>query len=593
MYLPTLSDQSQTRIVTETFRGYDHNMRILPGSWYDEMNLSAEHYPLFAQREKRGYVKQLTQPLGMLAKDALMYIDGSTVYYNELPIDGIALSTEAEMLPKQMISMGAYAVIFPDKVYINTTDLRDVGSLDASYAATGTVSLQMCRLDGTPYDTAGATVAPEAPDKPENGELWIDSSGDTHVLRQYSAASATWVDVATVYVRIGAANIGANFAEGDGVTIAGLSYSGDETAAAQLDALTGDHIIAALADDYIVIAGILDRAVELDVGLTVKRECPDMDYVTESNNRLWGCKYGYVDGETVNEIYACKLGDPKNWRAYAGLTTDSYAASVGSDGKFTGAITHLGYPLFFKEGCIHKVYGSAPSSFGIQTTLCRGVQDGAWRSLNIVNETLYYQSRTDICAYDGSLPTGVSEALGTERYSDGAAGSVGAVYYISMRDATGQWAMFTLDTTRSIWHREDMTHALCFATARGELMYMDADSGMLVSARGMSGEKEDNVEWSAESGLMGYEYPYGKYLGRYSIRARLGADAEMAMYLEYDGEGGWIKMGECLGDAFTRTVTIPVIPRRCDNLRLKISGRGDVKIYSISRMLEGGSDVWL
>ena len=77
----------------------------------------------------------------------------------------------------------------------------------------------------------------------------------------------------------------------------------------------------------------------------------------ECGNRLWGCKYGLVDGETVNEIYASKLGDFKNWNCFAGLSTDSYAAARGSDGPFTGAADYLGQPRFSSRrtvwsGCI-------------------------------------------------------------------------------------------------------------------------------------------------------------------------------------------------------------------------------------------------
>ena len=41
-------------------------------------------------------------------------------------------------------------------------------------------------------------------------------------------------------------------------------------------------------------------------------------------------------------------------------------------------------------------------------TPCRGVQKGSWRSLCVVNEVLYYKGRTEICAYDGSVPVAVS-----------------------------------------------------------------------------------------------------------------------------------------------------------------------------------------
>lgn len=592
MIYPSLNEQSRSRIVTETFRGYDHRLKILPGQWYDEENITAAHYPLFSQRAKRGRVLTMDNPLGLLAKDALMYIDGSSVFYNGLRVEGVNLSTAEDMLPKQLVSMGAYAVIFPDKVYINTADLSDVGSLDARFAALSTdnVNLQLCRADGAEYE---APASAEAPINPANGDMWIDTSGDTHVLRQYSEYMSSWSEVPTVYVRVGCKGVGVNFSAGDGVRVSGL-VSADAAVNAQLKTLMGDgyQIVQARGDDYLVLTGILDGAHSQTGGLVITRDCPDMDYVTESDNRIWGCRYGLVDGETVNEIYACKLGDPKNWRAYAGLSTDSYAVSVGSDGKFTGAATHLGYPLFFKENCIHKIYGSLPESYQVNTTMCRGVQDGAWRSLAIVNEVLYYQSRTDICAYDGSLPAGVSDELGGVKYTLGAAGSDGAVYYISMRDAAGGWHMFTYDTDKAMWHREDGVHALCFANVRGDLMYIDADTRSLMSASGRSGEPEGEVCWRAESGIMGYEYPYSQYLSRFNIRARLGEGAKMTMSLEYDSEDGWVEMGTYSGTAAVSTVNIPVIPRRCDHLRLKLSGVGDVKIYSISRILEGGSDVW-
>ena len=182
--------------------------------------------------------------------------------------------------------------------------------------------------------------------------------------------------------------------------------------------------------------------------------------------------------------------------------------------------------------------------------------------------------------------------MGGEKYTGGVAGSDGACYYISMQDEDKFWHMFTYDTDKGIWHREDTTHALCFANLRGDLVYIDADSGKLVSASGRSGEKEGPVSWSASSGIIGYEYPYSQYLSRFTIRAKLGLGATLTMYIEYDSEGGWIEMGTYTGTEAARSYNIPVIPRRCDHMRLRLTGRGDVKIYQISRFLEGGSEVW-
>lgn len=104
-----------------------------------------------------------------------------------------------------------------------------------------------------------------------------------------------------------------------------------------------------------------------------------------------------------------------------GLSTDSWTASVGSDGPWTGAVNYLGYPTFFKEDRIHRVSISAYGAHQINETACRGVQKGSGKSLVVVNETLLYKSRSDICAYQGGFPSSISDALGEELYSDAAA----------------------------------------------------------------------------------------------------------------------------------------------------------------------------
>lgn len=590
MYYPKLTETSQSRLTTDVFRGFNHNLRIDDGEWYDEKNLSSSHYPLFSQRDKRGMAKQLVSPSGMLAKDALMYIDGPTLYYNGLPLtlEGIVFSDE----PKTMVSMGAYAVIFPDKVYINTKDLSDYGNLEASYTSADnvTITYSTCRADGTDYNPI---VSATAPADPVNGTVWLDTSDTPHVYKQYSSSTSSWVAIATTYVKIQSPNIGSGFEMDDGVTISGVTYSGENTILAeQLGDLNADHIIYDKGDDYLIVVGVLDEVYQQTTGnITVERLCPEMDFVTESGNRIWGCRYGLQNGRVVNEIYACKLGDFKNWRCYAGLSTDSYAVTVGTDGVFTGASTYQGYPTFFKEDCLHKIYGAYPAQYQVSTIMCRGVQQGSERSLCIVNEILYYKSRSDICAFDGSMPNNISEALGSVKYRNAVAGAHAGRYYVSMMDPDEQWGMYTFDTEKGLWHREDDVHVMQFANVRGDLQYIDADTKQLMSVTGMSGELEDDIEWMAESGIQGYEFPDEKYLGRYNIRARLGEGAWLTMYLEYDSDGIWEDMGTWRGNALTGTINIPVIPRRCDHLRLKIEGCGDVKIYSIARMLEGGSDV--
>jgi hypothetical protein len=186
-----------------------------------------------------------------------------------------------------------------------------------------------------------------------------------------------------------------------------------------------------------------------------------------------------VNGQVVNEIHASALGSFRNWERYIGNSQDSYTANVGTDGPFTGAVTQKGYPVFFKENCIHQVYGGTPSSFQINTMVCRGIQEGSGRSAVVVNEQVYYKSRTDVMMFDGSLPVSVSEQLGGVMYYHARAGAIGNKYYISMEDANGNWTLFTYDTASRVWYKEDDFRALGFGRVADELFAINEEDNRL------------------------------------------------------------------------------------------------------------------
>ena len=391
-----------------------------------------------------------------------------------------------------------------------------------------------------------------------------------------------WVTVPTCYVKISALGIDEQFELYDGVKISGCTAPGTSD-------LNNTMVIWDKGEGYITVIGILDHMVTQEDVLSVDRNLPTMEFITESENRLWGCHYGIIDGKPVNEIYACKLGDAKNWNCFMQIASDSYAVSLGSDGVFTGAITHLGHPLFFKENCIHKVYGNMPSNYQVSTTNCRGVQRGSEKSLAIVNEVLFYKSAVDVCAYDGSLPATISNNLGSERYFDAVSGSLDGKYYISMRDSANEWSLFVFDTIKNLWHKEDNTHAKSFC-ALGTDLYFVRDDNVLMTTTGTGESKETKIKWYAESGSIGYSYPDNKYLSKLNVRMTLNIDSSVALYIQYDSFGEWERKWSMNGVG-TRSFTIPIIPKRCDHFKIRFEGEGDCRIYSITKMLEMGSDV--
>ena len=577
MKYPTLTELNTSREVVDVFKGYNHNLRIGSGEFYDMKNLSSDNYPILSPRHKRGIYATPTKPQGMVAKDALCYVDGGDLIINE---DRVAMGLSEDDKPKTLISMGAYVIIMPDKKYINTANLADYGSIEASVVTSSTVSFELCKVDGVGYENV--VTQDTAPTTPKNMDLWIDTSSTPHTLKQYSTTTSMWSAIATTYIKISATGIGLPFSVNDGVTIEGVKSLPD---------LNASMVIWAKGDDYIVVKGILDKVTSQEESISVARMMPNMDFIIESENRLWGCRYGTaINGEIVNEIYASKLGDFKNWNCFMGISTDSYVASVGTDGQFTGAITHLGYPLFFKENCLHKVYGNYPANYQIQTTACRGVQKGCERSLAIVNEVLYYKARSGICSYDGSLPVEMSSALGEISYHNAVAGVLGNKYYISMSDDSKEYHLFAYDTVKGMWHREDNTQAIDFCNCSGDLYYIDHADNQIKTIKGTGVEEGSAIEWVAVTGIIGTDLPDKKYISRMDVRMALQVGTRVILSAEYDSSGVWEHLFTMAGTTL-RSFAVPVRPRRCDHLRLRFEGKGDAKIYSICKTLEQGSDV--
>lgn len=580
-YLPTLSGTNRNVEMVNVFNGYNKNLDAQENEFDDMKNISSSFFPVFSPRKNRGTLTVLDNPNGLIAKSNLFWVDGTTLYYNGVAVSGLVLQDN----PKQFVSMGAYLLIWPDKVYFNTDD-QTHGSLEASITIAGSVTVTLTKQDGTSYGTP--TVSSSEPADQADGALWIDTSDTTHVLKQYSGSSNTWIPIPTTYVKIAAENIGKQFNKFDGVTISGLSDG----------SLNGDFILYGVSDNEIIVTGMIDTTINQTGGVTVQRKVPDMDYLTEEGNRVWGCS------SENHEIYACKLGDPFNWNYFMGLSTDSYAAKIGSDGDFTAACTHLGQVLFFKEDILHKVSGNKPANYVTTQVLCRGVEKGSEKSLAAVNERLYYKSRTAICMYDGALPMEVSGSLGDVRYTNAVAGSLGNKYYVSMMD-TGQPQkahIFVYDEARGLWHKEDNTQASYFAIHEGELFYIDAATKKIMTVGGrlsvheggvkydaMNGAAEPDFEWYAQTGDIGMSLPGHKYVSRLNLRMGINTVEPVKVSVQYDSSGVWEEHTVITTQQKHNTL-IPIIPRRCDHMKLRLSGVGDVKVYSITKTIEGGGD---
>lgn len=330
----------------------------------------------------------------------------------------------------------------------------------------------------------------------------------------------------------------------------------------------------------------------IETPVTFSRKMPLMDHVIESNNRLWGCRYGEnADGEIVNEIYASKLGDFKNWQTFQGISSDSYIASCGTDGVWTGAINYLSRPVFFKENYIHTVYGAYPAQFNITNVAARGVQNGSDESIAILDEVVYYMSPEGICTYNGSLPVNISAPLGDIRYHGVIGCGYFGKYYAKMVDSSNQSCLMVYDSRRNIWHKENDENIIKLCAVDDNVYYIaEGTLGRTIkSFFGVPLQNTPNVKWFFESGMYGLSEIDSKYITRLNIRLALGRGAHMIVSICYNNSNIWHRLCNVVRKDLN-PFTLPIKPNRCDHFRLRFEGEGDVMIYSISKTTEQGSD---
>lgn len=330
------------------------------------------------------------------------------------------------------------------------------------------------------------------------------------------------------------------------------------------------------------------NALVLSAGQWTAKTMPVLDCVCVHENRLWGCHYGtQVNSfDSVNEIYCSALGDFKTWTLSSETSTlpgDPYTASMGDYGPFTGCISHRGYVLFFKENGIYRVSGTKPSNFQITKISDSGLAEGCEKSMEIIDEVLYYKSRGGVYAYDGSLPQKISDNLGNAHYTDAVAGHVSGKYYISMV-SDGVRRLYVYDTQYGLWHVEDGANVRFFTEYEGAL-YAGVDNDIVCLSGApaeffAAAEREEEVEWYAETGDIGLGSPYQKYFHRVLIRMDMDVGARVTAELQCDG-GDWTAAMDFTA-AHKRSVLLPIVTPRCDHMRMRISGVGNAKIYSIS-----------
>lgn len=361
------------------------------------------------------------------------------------------------------------------------------------------------------------------------------------------------------------------FKAGDGVELSGCVTQ---------KANNKNFVIKAVAANAISVADeTFTEAEEASASITLARKIPELDFICESENRLWGCN------SKTQTIYASALGDPTNFNVYEGVATDSYAVAVGTDGKFTGCCKLASSVLFWKETKLHKMLGSFPAEYALYTYEMEGLQDGCHKSQQVINDTLFYKGPHGVYAYSGGTPALISENFGEKDFSGAVAGNDGDSYYMSVKDGDA-YRLMVYETKTGMWVLEDGTEAVDFARLGRKLYMLDGNGNVYL----LDGEETPQTQpWMAQLAPM-YETLNGKKAySKLLLRLELPLGSYVIAKMRCDGKP-WQECGRVIGREFNVT-TMRLAANRCDKFELRLEGKGPCTILGLSREFIVGSDV--
>lgn len=513
------------------FSGLNHTYAAEDGELWDMRNLTSDHAPLLGTREPRRLYRKLEKPGGLFCWNKLCWVDGTKFYY-----DGEEKGTVTEG-EKFFAALLDKIVIFPDKCYYDRYS-DTFGSLEARWEGE---SLTFC--DGT-------------------------YAGNDAAANTITAAGVDWSRY---------------FFAGDAVSISGCTTHPANNREIIIREISGDKLVF-YENSFTLPEG--EESYQEAGQLSIARTVPDLKCVIEHENRLWGC--------TEKTVCATKQGDVFNWNVKDRIAGDSYMVDTGSAGAFVGGVQYRGYATFFKESNIYKVYGTIPSNFQLMGSATLGLEETSGRSLAVAGETLFYLSNSGIMAYSGGIPQPVGEVFGQERFRNAVGGSDGLKYYVSMQGGDGMWRLYVYDTQRGLWHIEDNMHVTHFAMWEGNLYFLN-DKGEIwiggnVQDPPADSTPEDPVDWMAEFADFTEGDPNVKGIGKLQLRLELEAGATAQVWIQYDSDGKWLTVSTPMGEGVKRSHYLPITPRRCDHYRIRITGTGGCRIYSLVRESYSGSE---
>jgi len=590
---------------TETlaFGGLRHFENCGEGEIYDMENMVCDGYPGISTRTERERIATVSESVSQIYMDngATLSIDKGGLWYNGMDM-GLNLERR-DMRRAWFVRFGNRVVLMPFGILLNISykilgfaEERnyppDAEEGDCYAVPTEYATYKLMVRKGEEWKNAGwfaESMAFSSVTKAaaffENGKLYgKDAKANTIRFESLELSALTGPG---------------GLKEGDAVTIEGCTAVSGNNKTAIIREIgedeNGNGILRFSEYCFSMPEGEDGTAAEScrEEGVLIKRTVPDMDILFEHGNRLWGAK--------GKELFASKLGDPRNWNSYDGLASDSWYLATQGQGEFTAGVSY-GYPRFFKEGSMVTVYGSVPSGFQTTEQQTLGVKRGEERSLVQCNGQLFWNSPKGMVIYHGGTAALQDQTLGDfEIESVIGCGDERYAYfwaYIGRHPLLAHLklqAVLRFDTVRQVWTKENCAVGCrCLTFDQGAVYCLNTLGEVEVLNGAVTESDEAREELFASYVEFGdFTEGTGNRKGVSRLRLRLSVEAEsyVKVKIQYDSDGEWKPIRQ-VGYCGKGTVTIPIIPRRCDHYRIRLEGVGHWKMYGMERERYFGTDVF-
>ena len=608
MKLPILqsSPQRQMRQIIN-FGGINMSESAQDGELSDSMRVSNRQYPCLSCRIAPTVLKDYDNASAVYsAFGKLLVISGKNVFY-----DGKLIGSVKTDAKKQFATVNTKVVIYPDKLYFDVND-RELKSIDAEeigYPGGVTYTTDSIVFAETMYEdrivsdselevsgyvtrvvpnglqTSGSSAGKYSYNSSATGRVKIESletgkffcndpNGNVDYYGYYellSYNSATGKARVNIHSAVSHFSIDftRKFNAGEQVALSGSASAGYNKA----------YTIKQVSENKLTFEE--NSFAEGNEGnkITISRTSPDFELIAAHENRLFGV--------SNNTIYGSALGNPLNFSAFQNLATDSYAVAVGTDGNFTGLVSYGSQLLCFKENILHKLIGTNPKDYYINSYTVPGIKEECSPSAVIINEVLYYMGKDGYYAYSGSIPRNISLNFGIVRFNSAVSECLDRRYYTSaFNEGDGKYELLIYDTEKGLWIKDDDTQICGFAKLGGKLYGLDSDGRLTVY--------EDNVNvqemWSCTLAPISETINQKKCYSKFYLRYELAEGAYMRVEISCDGESFREVWRNHQGDR-ERISTACFRPTRCDTLRIRLSGKGQFKLKQLVREYEIGSEV--